>query len=100
MKSCFIFFQDNAANISPRETTRVRPQAYIGYLTLSSGHDKNREAEPRDFCHVREKVLGIEYVPRLYCSRDAFKVNALISTVGYICYRQSVVLSRSVVWLE
>ena len=22
---------------------------YIGYLTLSSGHDKNREAEPRDF---------------------------------------------------
>ena len=50
--------------------------AYIGYLTLSSGHDKNREAEPRDFCHVREKVLGIEYVPRLYCSRDAFKFNA------------------------
>ena len=45
---------------------------YIGYLTLSSGHDKN--------C---EKVLGIEYVPRLYCPRDAFKLNALISTVGY-----------------
>ena len=45
------------------------------------GHDKNREAEPRHFCDVREKVLFIEYVPGLYCSRDAFKFNALISIV-------------------
>ena len=47
----------------------------------SNGRDKNQEAEPRDVCHVHEKVTVIEYVPRFYCSADAFESNALISTV-------------------
>ena len=44
--------------------------------------DKNLSAPPRDFCNVHSKVVVIDYV--LYCSRDAFKFNSLISTGLYL----------------
>ena len=69
---------------------------YLSCFTSRSCGDCLRAPSVRSFLmfssflngetHVMQLI--IEHVPRLYCSRDAFKFNALISTVEYILLGQ------------